>query len=118
MAYVDLMVSPVPSKRLDEYKKLAKKSARLWKKYGVTGYMELLAQDAKPGKVTSFPQSVKLKKGEVVACTVIVYKSRKHRDGVWGKIMKDPFFANYDMKKAPFDAQRMFFGGFTTITAF
>jgi uncharacterized protein YbaA (DUF1428 family) len=118
MPYIDLMVTPVPKKRLAEYKSLARKSAKLWKKYGAIGYCEMIEEDVKPGKVTSFPQSVKLKKGEAVASTYIAYKSRKQRDQVWAKMMKDPFFANYDMKKAPFDAKRMYFGGFKSIVNF
>jgi uncharacterized protein YbaA (DUF1428 family) len=118
MSYVDLMVTPVAKKRLAEYKKLAKKSATIWKKYGAVEYCEMIEEDVKPGKLTSFPQSVKLKKGEAVACTYITYKNRKARDACWKKMMTDPFFANYDMKKAPFDAHRMFFGGFTSIVKF
>jgi uncharacterized protein YbaA (DUF1428 family) len=118
MPYIDLMVAPVPKKRVDDYKKLAKTSAKLWKKYGAVAYCEMLEDDVKPGKNTSFPQSLKLKKGEIVACTYIVYKNKKARDAAWKKIMTDPFFAKYDMSKAPFDAQRMFFGGFKSITDF
>jgi uncharacterized protein YbaA (DUF1428 family) len=113
-----MMVSPVPKKRMDEYKKLARKSAKIWKKYGATGYCEMFGDDVKPGKVTSYPQSVQLKKDEVIACTYIAYKNKKARDAAWKKIMTDPFFAAYDMKTAPFDARRMFFGGFKSIVAF
>lgn len=118
MAYIDYMVVPVPLARLAEYKALAKKSAKIWKKHGALGYCEAVADDVKPGKVTSYPQSVKLKKDEVVAACHITFKSKAHRNAVWKKIMKDPFMANYDMKKAPFDAKRMFFGGFKTVAAF
>lgn len=118
MSYIDVMVSPVPKARLAEYKVLARKSAKLWKKYGAIGYCEMIEDDAKPGKVTSFPQSVKLKKGEVVAVTYIIYTSRAQRNAVWKKMMTDPFFANYDMKTAPFDAKRMFFGGFKSIVGY
>lgn len=118
MAYIDYMVTPVPVTRLAEYKALAKKSAKLWKQYGALSYSECIADDVKPGKVTSFPQSVKLKKGEVVATSHITYKSKAHRNAVWKKIMKDPFFATYDWKKAPFDGKRMFFGGFKTVASF
>ena len=67
----------------------------------------------KPGKVTSFPQSVKLKAGEVVVFSWIVYKSRKQRDSIMEKVMKDPRLASMmDPKKLPFDGMRMFWGGF------
>ena len=65
------------------------------------------------GKLTSFTQSVKLKPGEVVVFSWITYKSRAHRDRINAKVMKDPRLADMmDPKALPFDAKRMFFGGF------
>jgi uncharacterized protein YbaA (DUF1428 family) len=75
-------------------------------------------EEVKAGKVTSFPQSLSLKKGEVVAVSYIVSKSKAHRSAIWKKAMKDLFMANYNMKKAPFDAARMYFGGFKPIVKF
>ena len=118
MPYVDLMVAPVRKDKLKEYRALCKKSAAIWKKYGAIGYAEYLEDDVKPGKITSFPQSVKLKKGEVVATSCIVFKSKAQRNAVWKKLMTDPFFASYDWKKAPFDGKRMFYGGFKTLVSF
>jgi uncharacterized protein YbaA (DUF1428 family) len=67
----------------------------------------------KPGKVTSFPQSVKLKADETVIFSWITYKSRAHRDSVNKKAMKDPrLAAMMSSKDMPFDGKRMFFGGF------
>ena len=118
MAYYDLMITPAKLDRMDEYKKLVAKSAKAWKKCGALSYFECVADDVKPGKVTSFPQSLKLKADEIVVAAVIGYKSRKHRDQVWAKMMKDPFMANFDMKTAPFDAKRMYFGGFKGLKGF
>jgi uncharacterized protein YbaA (DUF1428 family) len=118
MAYFDFMVTPVPKSKVAAYKALAKKSAKMWKKHGAISYAECIGDDVKPGKLTSFPQSVKLKKNEVVATAYIGFKSKAHRGQVWKKIMKDPFMASFDMKKAPFDAVRMFFGGFKPIVKF
>jgi uncharacterized protein YbaA (DUF1428 family) len=118
MAYIDFMVTPVPKRKLVAYKALCKKSAKLWKKYGAVSYSECIAEDVKPGKVTSFPQSVKLKTGEVVATAYIGFKSKSHRAQVWAKVMQDPFMANYDMSKAPFDGKRMFFGTFKSLVQF
>ncbi len=118
MAYMDFMVTPVPKSKIAAYKVLAKKSAKLWKKCGAVAYAECLADDVKPGKVTSFPQSVKLKKNETVATCVITFKSKAHRAQVWKKIMNDPWMKNFDMKKAPFDAMRMYFGGFKPVSKF
>ena len=67
-------------------------------------------------KVTSFPQSVKLKAGETVVFSWVVYKSRKARDTIIAKVMKDPRLADMmDPKSMPFDGKRMFYGGFKTI---
>jgi uncharacterized protein YbaA (DUF1428 family) len=74
-----------------------------------------VADDVKSGKLTSFPQSVKLKPGEVVIFAWILYKSRKQRDSVNAKVMKDPRIAGMDPKSMPFDGRRMFWGGFKTM---
>jgi uncharacterized protein YbaA (DUF1428 family) len=67
----------------------------------------------KKGKHTSFPQAVKLKPGEVVWFSWIVYRNRRHRDAVNKKVMKDERLAPMmDPKQLPFDGKRMFWGGF------
>jgi uncharacterized protein YbaA (DUF1428 family) len=114
--YVDGFVVPVPTDRLNEYKAMAKKAAKIWKEYGALQVWETWADDVKPGKTTSFPQSVKLKPGETVVFSWIVFKSRRERDTINAKAMKDPRVADMmDPKKLPFDGKRMFHGGFKTI---
>jgi uncharacterized protein YbaA (DUF1428 family) len=116
MSYVDGFVLPVPRKKLGQYLKMARLGGKIWKEYGALAYVEAVADDVKPGKHTSFPQSVKLRKGEVVIFSYAVYKSRKHRDRVIAKVMKDERLADYmDPKKLPFDGKRMFWGGFKPI---
>ncbi|HMN83614.1 MAG TPA: DUF1428 domain-containing protein [Burkholderiaceae bacterium] len=110
--YVDGFVLPVPKDRLEDYKKLARKAGRIWKEYGALEYRECVADDVKPGKLTSFPQAVKLKADEVVVFSWIVYKSRRQRDSINAKVMKDPRLASMDPKSMPFDGKRMFWGGF------
>ena len=114
--YVDGFVLPVPKKNVDAYRRIARKAGKVWREHGALEYIECLADDVKPGKVTSFPQSVKLKAGETVVFSWIVYKSRKHRDKVNAKVMKDPrLAAMMNSKTLPFDAKRMFWGGFKTL---
>ena len=113
MHYFDGFVVPVPKKKLDAYRRMAKTASKVWREHGALEYVECIADDVKPGKVTSFPQSVKLKPGETVVFAYVVYKSRAERDRVMAKVMKDPRLANMmDPKKMPFDAKRMFWGGF------
>src|SRR3978361_1255099 len=95
---------------------MAKKSAKVWRDHGALSFHESVADDVKVGKWTSFPRSVKLKRGETVVFSWIVYKSRKHRDAVMAKVMKDPRLAKMmNMKDMPFDGKRMIFGGFKVI---
>ena len=93
-------------------------SANLPWDHGTLEYREAIADDVKPGKVTSFPQSVKLKKDEVVFFSWVVYKSRKQRDSVMAKVMKDKrLAAMMDPKAMPFDGKRMFWGGFKIVVS-
>ena len=116
MAYVDGYVLPVPRKNLAAYRKMAKTAGKVWRDHGALEYVECVADDVKPGKWTSFPQSVKLKPDEVVMFSYIVYASRRSRDAVNKKVMADPrLAAMMDPKNLPFDGKRMFWGGFKTI---
>jgi uncharacterized protein YbaA (DUF1428 family) len=116
MRYVDGYVVPVPKKNLAAYRRMAQKAGQVWRDHGALEYIECVADDVKPGKRTSFPQSVKLKSDETVVFAYIVYKSRTHRDRVNAKVMKDPRLANMmDPKALPFDAKRMFWGGFKVL---
>jgi uncharacterized protein YbaA (DUF1428 family) len=114
--YVDGFVLPVPKKNLKKYLQMARKAGKVWRDHGALEYIECVADDVKAGKVTSFPQSVKLKKGETVIFSWAVYKSRAHRDSVLKKVMNDPRLEDMmDPKNMPFDGRRMFWGGFKPI---
>jgi uncharacterized protein YbaA (DUF1428 family) len=117
MKYVDGYVVPVAKKKLDAYRRMAQKAAKVWREHGALEVTECVADDVKPGKSTSFPQAVKLKPGETVVFSYIVYKSRAQRDRVNAKVMKDPRFKAMmgDMKDMPFDGKRMFWGGFKVL---
>ena len=114
--YVDGYVVPVPKNNLAAYRRMAEETGKVWREYGALEFVECVADDVRPGEVTSFPQSVKLKKGETVIFAYIVYKSRAQRDRVNAKVMKDPRLAHMmDPKQLPFDARRMFWGGFKVL---
>jgi uncharacterized protein YbaA (DUF1428 family) len=116
MHYVDGMVTPVPKAKLAEYRKMSRLCGKVWKEHGALEYVECVADDVKPGKTTSFPQAVKLKDGEVVMFSWIVYSNRRDRDRINKLVMADPRqAAMMDPKKMPFDAKRMFWGGFKQI---
>jgi uncharacterized protein YbaA (DUF1428 family) len=116
MSYVDGFVIPVPRKNLPAYRRMARKAGKVWREFGALEYKEWVGDDVKTGKITSFPQSVKLKPGETVVFSWIVYESRAHRDRVNAKVMKDPRITRMmDPKSMPFDGKRMFWGGFKSL---
>ncbi len=114
MKYVDGFVVPFPKKNLAAYRRLAKVGARLWKKHGALEYFECLGDDLKVKFGMPFPRLARLKAGETVAFSYIVYKSRAHRDAVNARVMKDPALAKMP-KKMPFDPKRMAYGGFKVL---
>src|SRR5882757_6549714 len=116
MSYVDGFIVAVPKKNLAAYRRLAKKAGKIWREHGALEYREWVADDVKVGKLTSFPRSVKLKPGETVVFSWIVYKSRAQRDRVNAKVMADPRLRGMmNLKTLPFDAKRMIYGGFESL---
>ena len=57
MAYVDGFVVPVPKKKLEAYRRMARKAGKVWREHGALEYRESVADDVKWGKRTSFPRS-------------------------------------------------------------
>jgi len=116
MQYVDGFVLPVPQENLQACRRIAQKAGKIWREHGALEFRECVGDDVKMGKLTSFPQSVKLKPGETVVFSWIVFKSRAHRDRVNAKVMEDPRLAKMmDPKSMPFDAKRMIYGGFKVL---
>ena len=114
--YVDGFIVAVPANKVEDYRKLSRKAGKIWMEYGAVQYTECVAHDVKPGKSTSFPQAVKLKEGEVVVFSYIVFRNRRDRDRINKLVMADPRLeAMMDPKNLPFDGKRMFWGGFKGI---
>jgi len=111
-SYVDVFVVPVPNKNIEAYRKNAELFGKIWREHGARSFVEVEADDAPLGKVTSFPQSVDLRPEETVFVGITTYDSRAHRDAVTAKAMKDPRLEGMNPSTMPFDAKRMFWGGF------
>jgi uncharacterized protein YbaA (DUF1428 family) len=62
-----------------------------------------------------FPRRIKIKSGETVILSYIVFKSRAHRDRVNASVMKDARLGKMMDQPMPFDVKRMLYGGFKTI---
>src|SRR5688572_12260990 len=113
MRYVDGYVLPVPKKNLKAYFRIASQAGQVWLDHGALQYCEAVGEDLSAKWGVPFPKQMKLKKGETVVFSWVVYKSRAHRDRVNAKVMKDPRLnAMMDPKNSPFDYKRMVYGGF------
>ena len=110
--YVDGFVLVVPKKKIDAYKKLAKKAGKIWREHGALEYRECIGEDLKVKFGMPFTKLVKTKPSETVVFSWIVYKSRAQRDKVNKAVMADPRIQGMDPKAMPFDAKRMIYGGF------
>lgn len=110
--YVDVYVLPLPKARIEDYRRIAEIACEVWKDHGAIDYYEIIADDVKPGTLTSFPQAVQLADDEVVAVGWITFASREERDRINAAVMKDPRFDGMSAGSMPFDGRRMFWGGF------
>jgi|SRR4029453_11249588 uncharacterized protein YbaA (DUF1428 family) len=114
--YVDGYIIPVPKKNLQIYRRMAQKAGKVWRDHGALEFRECVGDDLKTKMGASFPRSIRLKRGETVVFSWIVFKSRADRDRVNARVMKGPRLAKMmDPKAMPFDCKRMVYGGFRVI---
>jgi len=109
--YVDGFLLPVPKKNVAAYARIARKAGKIWIEHGALEYRECLGEDLHIKGLLPFPRAVKVKPSETVFFSWIVFRSRKHRDTVNAKVMRDPRL-KMDAKTMPFDFKRMYCGGF------
>jgi uncharacterized protein YbaA (DUF1428 family) len=116
MRYVDGYVLPVPKKNVQAYRRMAQKAGRIWREHGALEFRECVGDDLNVKLGVPFPRVIKLKRGETVFFSWVVYKSRADRDRVNAKVLKDPRLAKMmDAGPMPFDHKRMVYGGFKVL---
>jgi uncharacterized protein YbaA (DUF1428 family) len=119
MAYVDGFVLAVPRRKLADYRRVARAAGKIWMEFGALDYRECVGDDVKGKAARPFGKAVRLKPGEVVVFSWIVYKSKGQRNRVNAKIMKDPRLKTMmDPRNPIFDMKRMAYGGFKSIVSF
>jgi uncharacterized protein YbaA (DUF1428 family) len=117
MAYVDGFLLPVPKKNLTAYRRMARAAGKIWREHGALDYKECVGDDLKVKFGVPFTRILKVKAGETVVFSYIVYKSRAHRDRVNAKVMKDPRLHAFMADPMPFDVKRMGYGGFKVLVS-
>jgi uncharacterized protein YbaA (DUF1428 family) len=120
MAYVDGFLLPLPKRKLQAYRRIAKAAGRIWLKYGALEYRECAGDSFTSewgGKThkSLFPKTVRAKPGETVVFSWIVFKSKADRDRVNARVMKDRRMAKMMAIPMPFDMKRMAYAGFKVV---
>ena len=116
MPYVDGFVLPVPKRKMDSYRRMARAAGKIWLEHGALEFRECVGDDLNTKMGASFPRRMRTKPSETVVFSWIVFKSRAHRDRVNAKMMKDRRLEKMMSKEAmPFDPKRMLYGGFKVV---
>lgn len=111
--YIDGFVIPIPKDRVDDYRRMAEQTAKIWKEHGALDYWECVGDDMAATDMVPFPQLAQAGPDEIVIFAWVVFASREHRDRANEKIMADPRLkAMMDADKPIFDYRRMAYGGF------
>jgi uncharacterized protein YbaA (DUF1428 family) len=119
MAYVDGFLLPVARRKLGLYRKLARTAGKVWKEYGALEYRECVGDDVKGKMAAPMRHGVRLKSGEAVVFSWIVYRNKRDRDRINKLVMKDPrILKMIDVSKDAFDMKRMGYGGFKVFVEF
>jgi len=116
MSYVQGFLAAVSADRKEDYKAHAEAAWAIFEKHGCLSMQENWGADVQPGKLTSFPQAVKLEEGEVVVFSWMIWPDRATCDAAWDKMMADPEMMA-GMGEMPFDGARMMWGGFEPLTS-
>ena len=125
VGYVDGFVLTIPKKNVAKYRKMAKEAGEFWLKHGALSYRECMGDDLNPDmgeyKILLFQKMTKAKPSETIWFSYIEYKSKKHRDQVNKKVMKDMEAQHKDnpehMKDMPFDIKKMSYAGFKVMVS-
>ncbi len=115
MAYVDGFVLAVPKRKLAAYRRLSRSAGKVWRQHGALEYRECVGDDLRVKMGVPFPRLAKVRPGETVVFSWIMYKSRAARDRVNAKVMKDPRITKTMNQPMPFGVKRMAYGGFTVL---
>jgi uncharacterized protein YbaA (DUF1428 family) len=119
--YIDGFVLPVAKKNLVRYRRVARVAGKVWRDHGALEYVECVADQLTSkheGKTFTslFPKLARVKPGEVVVFSWIVYKSKADAKRVMKKVMADPRLSRMmDPDNMPFDMSRMAWAGFKPI---
>ena len=112
MPYIEGFVLAVPTANRDAYIEQAKQGAEYFKSLGATRVTECWGDDVPHGDTTDFFRATQAQDDETIVFSWIEYPDKAARDAANEKMRADPAMAEMEM---PFDASRMFWGGFQPV---
>ena len=111
--YIDGFVFPVPRNHLNEYRRVAKTVAEIWKEHGAIDYFECVGDDLHFEGIRSFVDVLSASEDEAILFGWVVFESREARDLANAKVPADPRMEELmSASDTGFDPQRMVYGGF------
>jgi uncharacterized protein YbaA (DUF1428 family) len=112
--YIEGFVAAVPTANKETYIKHAKDASKYFKNLGATRVIECWGDDVPKGEVTDFYRAAQAKDDETPIFSWIEYPDKATRDAANAKMSQDSEMMNMEM---PFDAKRMFYGGFEQVVS-
>ena len=113
MPYIEGFVAAVPTANKEKYIEQARQATAYFKGLGATRIVECWGDDVPTGEVTDFYKAVQAKEDETVIFSWIEYPDKATRDAANEKMAAG---SETDMEM-PFDAKRMFWGGFEPVVS-
>lgn len=112
MPYIEGFVAAVPTANKEKYIAHAREAAEYFKSLGATRLVECWGDDVPRGALTDFYKATDARDDETPVFSWIEYPDRATRDAANEKMNAETSMAGMEM---PFDAKRMFWGGFEQI---
>jgi uncharacterized protein YbaA (DUF1428 family) len=113
MAYVYGFLAPVPKREKENYISYSAKAWALFQEYGAIGMQECWEEAVTDGETASFPKAVERQPGEAVVFSWLFWPDRETAEACMASFQTDDRWKV--VMGAPFDGERMMFGGFETI---
>jgi uncharacterized protein YbaA (DUF1428 family) len=114
MPYIEGFVAAVPTANRDVYIEHAKQASAYFKDLGATRVIECWGDDVPKGESTDFYKATQARDDETVIFSWIEYPDKATRDAANERMSADS--ETMDME-TPFDAKRMFWGGFEQVVS-
>lgn len=112
MTYIEGFVAAVPNANKQAYLEHAREAAVYFKQLGATRCVECWGDDVPHGALTDFYKATQAKDDETPIFSWVEYPDKATRDAANKRMAEDPDMAGMQM---PFDAKRMFWGGFEQV---